>query len=411
MGLSKTENDRYTQVGPGTPMGELFRRYWMPVAPSIELQEDPVKQVRILGETLVLFRDRQGRLGLVGERCSHRGTALVYGIPEPEGLRCAYHGSLYDQSGRCLAGAGDTPTTSEEAEAYAIPAYPVQELGGLIFAYLGPQPAPLLPRWEQLVEERVLRSIQSVVVPCNWLQCMENALDERHVSWLHGYFGNYMLERQGRDQSGAERPHRKFSWVPFEYGMLRGHQGSDGGPLSPVIFPNCSPGGRGSMIFRVPLDDTHTWSIDYFGHRFPPEVEVPAQETVPVHYLEVPGLDPRGHPIWPDLDVTGMQDMVMWMARGTIADRSTEELGEGEEGIILYRQLVEENMRRIERGEDPIGVIRDPAKNVCIRIGNDLENDKRIESTRGGGSARRGDRHDPVVAQIRELVASAASPA
>ena len=238
---------------------------------------------------------------------------------------------------------------------------------------------------------------------------MENALDERHVSWLHGYFGNYMLERQGRGEQGTERPQRKFTWNPFEYGMLRGHVGSAGGPLSPVIFPNCSPGGRGSMLYRVPIDDTHTWSIDYFAHRFPLEMDVPPQATVPVHYLEVPGLDARGHAEWPDMDITGMQDMVMWMARGPVADRSTEELGEGEEGIRLYRQLVEENLERIARGEDPIGVIRNAAKNSCIRIGNDQENDKRIETPRtvgiGADPAHRPDRHDPVVAQIRELVA------
>src|SRR2546427_13114945 len=100
--LSQAENERFTQVGPRTQMGELFRHYWQPVAASAELSEDPVKQVRILGETLVLFRDRQGRLGLIGERCSHRGTAMVYGIPEPEGLRCPYHGWLFDNQGRCL---------------------------------------------------------------------------------------------------------------------------------------------------------------------------------------------------------------------------------------------------------------------------------------------------------------------
>ena len=157
------------------------------------------------------------------------------------------------------------------------------------------------------------------------------------------------------------------------------------------------------MLYRVPIDDTHTWSIDYFAHRFPPEVDVPPQEAVPVHDLEVPGLDPHGHPVWPDMDVTGMQDMVMWMARGMVADRSTEELGEGEEGIRLYRQLVDENLQRIARGEDPKGLIRDAAKNACIRIGNDQENDKRIETGRGG---RRGDRYDPVANQIRELMST-----
>jgi 5,5'-dehydrodivanillate O-demethylase len=165
------------------------------------------------------------------------------------------------------------------------------------------------------------------------------------------------------------------------------------------------------MIIRVPIDDTHTWAVDYFAHRFPPGVEVPVQKTVPVHYPALPTLDAHGHPVWPDMDVTGMQDMVMWQARGTIADRSTEVLGEGEEGIILHRQLMEENIRRVERGEDPIGVFRDPASNVCIRVGDDAENDKRIErpGRLGNASAPRPDRYDPVAEQIEVLAESAVS--
>jgi 5,5'-dehydrodivanillate O-demethylase len=399
--VTQAENERLTRVGPGTPMGALFRRYWQPVAASAELADDPVKQVQILGETLVLFRDRQGQLGLIAERCSHRGTAMVYGIPEREGLRCPYHGWLFDGQGQCLEQPDrEAPAASELARG-AITAYPVQELGGLIFAYLGPAPAPVLPRWEQLVEENVLRSVGSVVVPCNWLQCMENGLDESHVEWLHGYFSNYMWERQGRE--GAQRPVRpaaKFVFEVFEYGLLRRHAGADDAP-APIIFPNISPGAGGALLFRVPIDDTHTWAIQYRAHRLPSGVSAPPQETVPVYYPPLPGLDAQGHPTWSVMDVAGMQDMLMWHARGPIADRSMEELGSGEDGIILHRRLLEENLRRVERGEDPMGVMRDPARNGCIRLGDD---ERRTAPQRGRESAAPGpDRYDPVAAQLREL--------
>lgn len=409
--LTEAQNQRLTQVGKGTPMGELFRRYWQPVAAAADLQDDPVKEVHVLGETLVLYRDRQGRLGLVGERCSHRGTALVYGIPEEGGLRCAYHGWLFDGLGQCIEQPDRGALSSERGDArYSVPAYPVQELGGLIFAYLGPTPAPLLPYWEPLVEADVLRSIGSVVVPCNWLQCMENGLDESHVRWLHGYFGNYMLERQGRkDLQYPLQPHAKFAFQTYEFGMLRTHAGTNDRP-SPIIFPNIT-GGPTAMLFRVPIDDTHTWAIQYRVHQIPAGVDAPPQETVQVYYPPLPGLDEKGQATWPVMDVSGMQDVLMWHARGPIADRSTEDLDEDDQGIVLHRQLLEENMLRVDRGEDPIGVVRDPSKNACIRLGQDPE-DARADRPRVPGTARAyaasPNRYDPVATQIRQLAGRSA---
>lgn len=407
--LTVEQNERLTRVGPRTPMGELFRRYWQPVAASADLKDDPVKQVRILGETLVLFRDRQGRLGLVGERCPHRGTAMAFGIPEPEGLRCAYHGWLFDREGRCVAQPDleKLALDSAESEHYAIAAYPVEELGGLIWAYLGPTPAPLLPRWELLVQEGGQRSIGSVVVPCNWLQCMENGLDEAHVEWLHGYFGNYMLERQGRKDLQHEIAiHRKYDFETYEFGMLRRHTGTND-PPAPIIFPNITAGGM--MLFRVPIDDTHTWAIQYRVHRVRPGVEMEPQDVVPVYKPPLPGLDDDGHPTWPTMDVSGMQDMVMWYARGPIADRTHEELDENDSGIVLHRKLLEENMDRVARGEDPMGVFRDPAKNVSVAF-IPRDGDGRAERPERGGSARNyvaaPDRYDPVATHIRELAAA-----
>jgi 5,5'-dehydrodivanillate O-demethylase oxygenase subunit len=143
--LSKEENEQLTHVGPGTPMGELLRRYWWPVAGSSELTEHPVKQVKILGESLVLYRDRKGRPGLVGDTCPHRRVAMIYGIPEEDGLRCAYHGWKFNRDGRCIEQPAEAPDSTYK-DRLSIEAYPVEELGGMLFAYLGPQPAPLLPR-------------------------------------------------------------------------------------------------------------------------------------------------------------------------------------------------------------------------------------------------------------------------
>ena len=129
--LNAQENERLTRVGPGTPMGTLLRRYWYPVATSAELDDNPVKPVRLLGESLALFRDGQGRLGLVDERCPHRRVSLAYGIPEEDGLRCCYHGWMFDRAGRCLEMPGE-PASSTFKDRIRITAYPVTELGGLI---------------------------------------------------------------------------------------------------------------------------------------------------------------------------------------------------------------------------------------------------------------------------------------
>ena len=149
--ITKEQNDRLTQVGPGTPMGELMRRYWHPIAGSIQLNGDnPTKEVRLLGEDLVLFRSAAGKLGLIEPSCAHRKANLSYGIPEPEGIRCAYHGWLYDVNGQCVDQPSE-PEGSRFKEKVKLKAYPVQELGGLVFAYMGPEPIPLLPRWDSLV--------------------------------------------------------------------------------------------------------------------------------------------------------------------------------------------------------------------------------------------------------------------
>src|SRR3954454_10427620 len=152
--LTQEQNDRLTRVGPGPPMGNLLRRYWHPIAGTADLDAEPVQPVRLLSEDLTLFRDTSGKVGLIGDRCAHRAISLAYGIPQENGLRCCYHGWTYDTEGRVV----DMPF-EPACLPLKIKSYPVQELGGLIWAYLGPDPAPLLPRFEGYAREDINRSV------------------------------------------------------------------------------------------------------------------------------------------------------------------------------------------------------------------------------------------------------------
>ena len=145
--LTREENELLTRVGPGTPMGDLLRRYWHPIAPAAELDERPTKEIRLLGEDLVLFRDRRGRDGLIERHCAHRRANLAYGIPEDEGLRCMYHGWRYDATGQCVEQPFEETVRPDGQfkQKVKLKGYPVRSAHGLMWAYLGGEPAPLLP--------------------------------------------------------------------------------------------------------------------------------------------------------------------------------------------------------------------------------------------------------------------------
>src|SRR5215208_1088342 len=210
---TQQQNERLSRVAPGTPMGNLLRRYWQPVGTAIELEKEPVQKVRLLGENLTLYRSESGEYGLVGDRCPHRCLSMEYGIPEAQGLRCAYHGWLFDAKGRCIEQPFEDRTLEDNKykDKVTIKAYPVEQLGGLIFAYLGPAPAPLVPRWDIFaLGDEVARDIGAAVVPCNWLQITENALDPVHVEWLHGHFKNYVFEKLGVPERGGFGKHEKI---------------------------------------------------------------------------------------------------------------------------------------------------------------------------------------------------------
>jgi 5,5'-dehydrodivanillate O-demethylase len=370
--ITKEDNDRLTQVGPGTPMGELMRRYWQAVAPAADLDADPVRPVRLLGEDLVLFRSERGALGLIAHRCAHRNMSLAYGVPQENGLRCAYHGWTYDTDGRVV----DMPFESA-CLPLKIAAYPVQELGGVVWAYLGPAPAPLLPRWDSLVAPGLNRDIKVTPLNCNWLQCMDNSLDPIHFEHLHGVFGNYVMKKLGRPPMLVPARHVKIEFDVFEYGiykrrLLEGQteDSTDWTVGHPILFPNIlAQGGAGSMSFqiRVPTDDTHTMHI-VVNAREPAPGDPPSDE-VPVVYEPVE-YDEAGRATAPYIV---KQDEAAWIGQGDVTDRTTEHLATSDKGILLYRKLLLENMEKVERGEEPMGLIWDEDLNypmVQIRRGS-----------------------------------------
>jgi 5,5'-dehydrodivanillate O-demethylase len=364
-------------------MGELMRRYWQPIAASVELDDDPVKHVTLLGESLVLYRDRKGRLGLIDETCPHRRMSMLYGVPEEEGLRCAYHGWMFNKTGQCIEMPAEAPDSTFPRKV-KVTAYPVEELCGLIFAYLGPEPAPLLPRWDMYVWNHVLRDIGSTIIPCNWLQIMENSLDPVHVEWLHGRFSDYVLERLGRPDLKRKfyRPggavadrlaHEKIGFDAFEHGIIkrrvvegRSEQDPEWRIGHPVLFPNILRVGS-NFQYRVPVDDTHTLHVWFTAYPQAPGSEVPKQEKIPFYKVPLP-TDERGLADWEFLDNNSGQDIMAWITQGPIADRSLERLGESDKGIILYRRMLRQQLAVVEAGGEPMNVFRDPDKNVCIDL-------------------------------------------
>jgi 5,5'-dehydrodivanillate O-demethylase len=363
--LSKEENERLTRVGPGTPGGNLLRRYWQPIAGTAELTaERPKKRVKILGEELVLYRDGQGGYGLVAEHCAHRGTSLYYGFLEDGCLRCAYHGWLYDRDGRCLEQPFEPPGSTYKDRIRQL-AYPVEELGGLLFTYLGPpERKPLLPRWDFLVIDEQ-RRITLQPLACNWVQAQENSADVTHTFFLHGQ----TMVNKGREQFSRHytRPLAQYGFQPFEWGLLKSweytgeHASSGWGNL--LVFPNIL---RiiGAMHWRVPVDDTHT-TIVMARARGMAHVE-PDDPS-----LEAP-VDPPE--VWrkPDgdyhLDSFPCQDGMAWETEGPLFDRSQEHLGASDRGIVLFRKLLSEQIAIVEHGGDPMALVYDPAKNEVIDL-------------------------------------------
>ncbi len=376
--LSVSDNKLLTRVTNGAPMGELLRRYWHPVAAAGELVGRGAIPVRMFGEDLVLYRDKSGTLGLIDRFCPHRRVDLSYGIPEEHGLRCMYHGWMMDETGQCIEQPFEETVHPDGRfkEKVKVAGYPVQEMAGLVFAYMGPQPAPLLPEWEPLVAENVARDIAITELPCNWLQCQENSLDPVHTEWLHSYFTNYQQTLAGAPESelrSVSPPHEKIRFEVFQHGIIKrrvlrglGEEHDLWKVGHPILFPNILQVGspeKITMQFRVPVDDTHTRHISVYTFRAAPGVDVPKQDPVPHYYVDLKDAEDRFV-----VSVTFNQDYMAWITQGPIARRELEKLGESDRGIILYRTLLKEQMRLAADGADPMNVFRSDAENQAIAL-------------------------------------------
>ena len=370
--LTKEENVLLTSVGRDTPGGELLRRYWMPIACTGELTEQkPIKAARLLGEDLVVYRDKSGRYGVVAEQCPHRKASLAFGRVDEEGIRCPYHGWKFDGTGKCLEQPAEPESGGFKDKIKHI-AYPAQRLGGLIWTYMGPQPAPLLPRWDVLTWENGQRWVQKhEIYKCNWLQPMENSVDPSHLYWLHGDTAHLAPT--------VDRYEEDHQFTPFEYGIMKrritpGRKAGDPPVIDqhPLLFPITlrhvfrASKTTGFVLhnvqIRVPVDDART---QVFVVYFTPNDtdKSPAEGDTPWEYFPI--RDENGEY---RLSEVLVQDAMAWETQGAPTDRTQEHLGVGDEGIILLRKILREQIEIVRNGGDPLGVVRDAQKNQLIEF-------------------------------------------
>jgi 5,5'-dehydrodivanillate O-demethylase len=362
------ENHRISSVGADTLMGSLLRRYWHPIGASAELEDHPVKPIRLMGEDLVLYRDRSGAYGLMARHCPHRRADLSYGWVEECGLRCSYHGWLFDERGQCLEQPFEDVADPESTFKASIrqPAYLVQEKAGMLWAYLGPDPAPLLPTWEPFTWSDGFVQIVTTEIPCNWLQGQDNSIDPVHVEWLHEAWH----QRLAGVEDYRTSPHQKLAFTEFDHGMTyrRMRAGADeASELWTVgrvcLWPNALFTG-GHFEWRVPIDDDHMLSIGWFFDPVPIERRPYRQARVP--YWTSPLRDAETGR-WVTSHIMN-QDFVAWVGQGPLSDREEEHLGRSDQGVALMRHRLLEDAEAVASGAEAKGVIRDPAINACVQL-------------------------------------------
>ncbi|MFM2130049.1 MAG: hypothetical protein RL477_1595 [Pseudomonadota bacterium] len=370
--LSREDNELITRVGPGTPGGEMLRRYWQPVAPSSELTaEKPILKVRMLGEDLVAYRGADGSYGLVAEKCPHRFASLAYGRIEGNCIRCPYHGWKFDPAGRCVEMPAEPKgTTLPDAVKHA--GYPVRKFGGMLFAYMGKGEAPALPKWDVLAWEKGRRWIRKfTVLNCNWVQAMENSVDPSHLYWLHGASAHLA--------DVVDHYSEEHDFIPFEYGIYKRRttttsKTGKAGQVDqhPLLFPNilrhvahAKNGGRlrHNLQMRVPMDDTHTQIIIA---NFEPREDMvtPNDADVPMEYYDF--RDGEGGYRMSDVPA---QDCMAWETQGAIMNRPLEQLGSADKGIVLYRRMLKEQIEIVRKGGAPLGVAPASQEKPVIALG------------------------------------------
>ena len=366
-------------VGKGTPGGEWLRRYWLVVGVAAELQDLP-QAVKVLGEDLVLFRDGQGRPGLLGLHCTHRGTSLEYGDVEDAGIRCVYHGWLYDVQGRCLEQPAE-PMGSTFHQRVRQPAYPVREQGGLLFAYLGPEAEPPpLPRYAPLQDRGGQRRFEPVRHQSyNWLNFYENGADPAHIWILHRYsafgeqtWGNQFFSYEDppdydlvETDLGMQVVMRKPGATPdtefvdtFSLALPTILEIADTEFVHLRLDEEAPPRGQNQhWMFLTPNDDDHfmLFTVDYYTGPDPAFFEkLDAKRAEEAAQQEAWKRGRRRSAL--ERGVIRVEDTVAQGTQGTVGER-TERLGASDRGVTMLRRLIREAIAAVQEGKRPRGVL------------------------------------------------------
>ena len=383
--LTREENEYLCRIGPGTPMGNLLRRFWMPALIATEVPEpdSPPVRVKILGEELVAFRDTAGKVGLVANNCPHRGASLFFGRNEENGLRCVYHGWKFDVEGRCVDMPNEPPESNFKHK-IKVTAYPAEEAGGVIWAYMGPPEwKPALPRPEWTLVPAEQRVVSRYIQENNWVQGVEGGIDSSHVSFLHSTVASHRGgETDGYRNMMAADKAPEFRVAITDFGMLIGArrrvaENQDYWRVTPFSLPfyTVIPGmpnqdrpfsGHG----WVPIDDENTWLLTYSWHPSQPMSDFGEQPGHPAHYAPRKADDPRRPRQCRDNDYeinrevqrtrtyTGIengsiQDRAIQETMGALYDRTKEHLGTADTAIIMMRRLLMKLARDLEKGIEP----------------------------------------------------------
>lgn len=366
-----------TRVGPGTPGGEYLRRFWQPVAFARDLRDVPVR-LRIMGEDLVLFRDGRGRVGLLHLHCLHRGTSLEYGIVAAQGIRCCYHGWLFDVDGTVLATPGE-PATSTYKQRICQGAYPTLEYAGLIFAHLGrPDRRPPFPIYDSFdVPGLALRPAARFELPCNWLQIKDNSMDPVHTAFLHALSSG--------DQFTAAFGHvPETEWQERPFGMIYVATRRVGDLVWVRVADFMAPNvhqftreiedageeriGHRPVIIRwaVPNDDTRTTNFELA--QIDPAWGMDAEAIARPGFGQADDRPYEARQRFPaDYDAQSSQR--------PIAVHALEHLASSDRGVIMLRRIVRDGIRAVARGDEPReiavagqGVIATHAQDTVLRI-------------------------------------------
>jgi phenylpropionate dioxygenase-like ring-hydroxylating dioxygenase large terminal subunit len=375
--LSREDNELLTRTNPGTPMGHLLRRYWMPALLSEEIPapDCPPVRVRMLGEELVAFRDTQGRIGLVGEHCAHRGTSLFFGRNEECGLRCVYHGWKYDTQGNVMETPAE-PGDSDFREKLRHIAYPTHEANGVIYAYCGPRAQmPLFPSYEWTQVPFEFTYVTKCLLECNYLQGLEGECDSSHLSFLHRSFTN---ERNQALYKSDTAPAYETEETDFGVRLVatRNADHQQYVRFSAFVMPvyGCVPAGRPTNELEgfeihtyVPADDTHCWRYDigFRRDRAVREDEVHRRKQINPDYTRIRN---AGNNYLQDRNMqkttnfTGIEDFLNHDAcatesMGAIFDRSREHLGVSDKAVIAVRKFLLAAVKELQRGNEPPHIV------------------------------------------------------